>query len=309
MSSKLTFAVVGAGATGALMAGLLAEAGLRVTLIARGESLRAVREDGIRLIGPDGKSRTARPDTVAAPGEPVERADVTLFSVKTYDTTDAARALAPLVRDTGFVLCLQNGVENEEILALHVGESRVLPGVLYVGAERLGPGVVSYSIEPRIVFGRGSAAAEAPIDGIRDALNDANIAAEVDADILSAKWQKFIFNCGLNPLTAVTGQKLGTLFATEDGRKLFANLVDEAIGVAAAAGAPVGPTTRDNVIEIGRRMDISSSMAEDLAAGRPLELEAFCGYIRRLAARYGVATPVTDVFYRLLRAANTLGRG
>ena len=128
--SSLSFAVVGAGATGALLAGRLADAGVPITLIARGESLRAVREDGIRLIGPDGKSRTARPPVVAAPGEAVECVDVAIFLVKTYDTTEAARSLSPLVRDTGFVLCLQNGVENEEILARHVGESRVLPGVL-----------------------------------------------------------------------------------------------------------------------------------------------------------------------------------
>ena len=309
MRARLTFAVVGAGATGALLAGRLAEVDVPVTLIARGESLSAVRQDGIRLIGPDGKSRHAHPAVVAAEREPVDPVDVAIFSVKTYDTTEAARALAPLVRDTGYVLCLQNGVENEEILARHVGESRVLPGVLYVGAERLAPGVVSYSIEPRIVFGRAAASDDAPIDGIRDALTAAGIEVEVDPDILAAKWQKFVFSCGLNPLTAVTGQKLGPLFASEDGRKLFTSLVDEALGAAAAAGAPVDERTRENVMDIGRRMDISSSMAEDLAAGRPLELEAFCGYVLRLGSRHGVATPVTDVFYRLLKASNTLGRG
>lgn len=307
MTDRPRFGVVGAGATGALIAASLADAGYAVTLIARGASLDHIRKNGIRITRPDGSEMVAHPD-VAAAGERVEPVDVAIFSVKSYDTADAARALGPLVRDTGHVLCLQNGVENEQVLSQFVGEGRVIPGVLYVGAERTGPGAVACSTQPRVVFGRGKAEESAPIEGIEAALKDAGVTVELSDDILAAKWQKFIFNCGLNPLTATTGLKLGQILANEEGLDLFDRLIGEAIEAAEAESAPVGPETREKVMETARRMNISSSMAEDLAAGRPLELEAFCGYVRRLGGSHGVPTPVTGLFYRLLKLADTQRR-
>lgn len=316
MTDGLRFAVIGAGATGALLAACLTEAGIPVTLIARGASLDAIRADGIRITRPDGSERVVRPAALAAPdeaalaapGEPAAPVDVAIFLVKSYDTANALGLARALIGQSGHVLCLQNGVENERLLAAELGSGRVIPGVLYVGAERLAPGAVSYSTPPRVVFGRGDADASAPIDGIEAALTAAGISVEKTADILAAKWQKFIFNCGLNPLTAVTGLRLGQILAVADGRELFDRLISEAIAAAAADGAPVDGETHDNVMETGRRMDISSSMAEDLAAGRPLELDAFCGFVRRLGGAHGVPTPVTDVFYRLLSLANTQRR-
>lgn len=305
MTDGLRFAVIGAGATGALLAACLAEAGVPVTLIARGDSLEAIRANGIRIIRPDGSESLVRPAALAAPDEPVTPVDVAIFLVKSYDTAHALGLARALIGQSGYVLCLQNGVENERLLAAELGGARVIPGVLYVGAERVAPGVVSCSTTPRVVFGRGDADASAPIDGIEAALTAAGISVEKTADILAAKWQKFIFNCGLNPMTAATGLRLGQILAVADGRELFDGLISEAIAAAAADGAPVDGETHDKVMETGRRMDISSSMAEDLAAGRPLELDAFSGFVRRLGAAHGVPTPVTDVFYRLLHLTNT----
>lgn len=298
VTEEVSFTIIGAGATGALLAARLTESGHRVTVVARGDSLTTIRENGIRVVRADGSEFTAHPHRVASPDEDAGETDVTIFLVKTYDTEKVARTLA---QGSGYVLCLQNGIENEEILARHVGEGRVIPGVLYVGVERRAPGVVAYAIEPRVVFGRGGADAGAPIEGMERAFAASGIDVEIEADIVAAKWQKFVFNCGLNPLTAVTGMKLGPILDDEEGTRLFSALIGEAIAAGAAVGAPVGANTHDKVMETGRRMNISSSMAEDLAAGRPTELEAFSGYVRRLGRTYGVDTPVTDVFYGLLR--------
>ncbi len=305
MAGAFNITIFGAGATGALLAGRLAATGSRVTLIARGASLEAIRRDGIRIDGPADARIVATVDTVAAPGDPAPPADLLILMVKSYHTASAAPALSPLLAETGHVLCLQNGIDNEGIIGESVGPGRVMPGVLYVGCERTAPGVVACTTEPRIVFGRGSADDGAPVEATRAAFADAGIDCTVEPDILAAKWQKFLFNCGLNPLTALTGLRLGAILADADGRVLFEALVDEALAAAAAGGAPVDAGTRERVMETGRRMDISSSMAEDLAAGRPLELEAFSGYVRRLGAGHGMATPVTDDLYRLLKLAAT----
>lgn len=305
-SSAPSIAVVGAGATGSLLAACMAEAGIGVTLIARDTSLDVIKQEGIRVIRPNGRSFVARPSRITAPGAPVSPADISIFLVQSYDTANAARSLAPLVRGGGYVLSLQNGADNERILSHHVGEQRVIPGMLYAGVERLMPGVVSCTVEPRIVFGRGNAGGNPPIDRLADSLRTAGVDVSIEDNVIAAKWEKFFIGCGLNPLMAITGRLLNSVLSSDDGLKLYTNLVDEAIGVATADGAPIGPDTRDQVIAAGRMLNFPSATDEQHSATRHLELETFFDYVRRAGAKHEIPTPVTDTFYRLLKVANTL---
>lgn len=132
----------------------------------------------------------------------------------------------------------------------------------------------------------------------------ADIECTIDPEILTAKWQKFLFNCALNPLTALTRERLGPLLETEEGSSLFESLINEAIAVGKASGAPLCNDAYARVMETARQMNISSSMAEDLDRGRPIELDAFSGYIRQLGQQTGIPTPTTDVIYRLLLVVN-----
>jgi 2-dehydropantoate 2-reductase len=153
VSAETSVTVVGAGATGGYLAAQLAKAGVSVTLVARADSLRQIRSSGITLERPDGERETIRPQRVLAANEIEHRADLVLFCVKSYDTEAAAHLLTPLVADDGHVLCLQNGVKNEQILAAAIGDSRLLSGVLYIGSERLSPGVIRCSMPPSLIVG------------------------------------------------------------------------------------------------------------------------------------------------------------
>jgi 2-dehydropantoate 2-reductase len=135
---------------------------------------------------------------------------------------------------------------------------------------------------------------------VKNVFDKAGIECTIDNNIMMAKWQKFLFNCGLNPLTALTMQRLDSLLSSDDGIRLFESLVDEAITVAKASKAPIQENAKAKVMKTARTMNISSSMAEDLAAGRPLELNAFTGFIRARGKELGVETPTTDVIGRLL---------
>jgi 2-dehydropantoate 2-reductase len=296
--------VIGAGATGAYLAARLAAADIPVTVIARGESLERIGAEGIELEHPDGRRETVRPAAVAAPGDEIARAALAVFCVKTYDTDAASALVDPLLRPDGRVLCLQNGVKSEQILAEAVGAPRVLSGVLYIGAQRLAPGVIKCSAPPRVVVGPYDGADLAASADVEALLSKAGIACTVEPNVRGAKWQKFLFNCGLNPLTAITRQRLGRLLAIPEAHAAFDALVDEAATVALAAGAPLPADCRDITAATAARMDISSSMAEDLAAGRPIELDAFSGYVIALGERHGVATPATRLVHGLLAALN-----
>jgi 2-dehydropantoate 2-reductase len=297
--------VVGAGATGGYLAAQLARAEVPVTLIARGASLAQIRDNGITLEDRDGKREVIRPDRVIAAEEADRPADLVLFCVKSYDTESAASFVPELVSETGHVLCLQNGVKNEQVLSTLLGRSRTLSGVLYIGADRLGPGVIRCSAEPSLIVGPYGGTDLSASSEVQRLFADAGLKCSAEPDVSSSKWQKFLFNCGLNPLTAITGKRLGGLLAEPATAEVFNMLVDEAAAAAMAAGAPLAPDHRERVSETASRMDISSSMAEDLAAGRKIELDAFTGYVIELGAAHGVPTPATKTAHGMLVALDS----
>ncbi len=283
-----------------------------MTVVARGESYTRIRRSGIEVTEADGTRTVAEPTSVVQhPDQVPEPVDLVLFCVKAYDTAEAAAGLPPMLASEGRVLCLQNGVRNEETLAASLGPERVLSGVLYVGARRTAPGAVVCSTPARIHFGAysGASVADADQQQLTAAFTSAGVEATWAEDIGQEKWQKFLFNCALNPLTALLRQSLGRVLAQPSGRHLYGALLDEAIAVAKAHGAPIMADAAEQVWATGRRMDIVSSMAEDLMAGRPMEVDAFTGYVHELGVRYDVATPVSDVILDLLRAADPAGLG
>jgi 2-dehydropantoate 2-reductase len=298
--------VIGAGATGGFLAARLAAAGAPVTVLARGASLTRVRDAGIELTNPDGTRIVGRPDTVVEhAADAPEPAQLVLFCVKSYDTAAAAPELAALLAPDGQVLCLQNGVDNEEQLAEVIDPRRLLSGVLYIGARRTGPGAIACSAPARLHFGRyGRPAPAAELQPVAERLSAAGLDVTAEEDIAPTKWQKFVFNCGLNPLTALLQQPLGAVLAQPSGQRLYTQLVGEAIAAGRAHGAPLGPDAGDRAEATGRRMNILSSMAEDLAAGRRLEIGAFTGYVCALGRRHAVPTPVSEVVLDLLRTVN-----
>lgn len=300
MNDSLSIGVVGAGATGGYLAAALTNANYPVTIVARGQSRRIIVEQGLIIERPGNTSIQAKPVKVIEPGESVGPVDVVLFCVKSYDTDAALAGIDALVGEKGRVLCLQNGVANEDVLIKRFGGERVISGVMYIGSERTAPGRIRVSTPARVVFGSPEPGNQHLIEQIKTAFNAAGVECTVNERILTDKWQKFLFNCGLNPLTAIAGMKLGAILGREEGRILFEALIDEAIAVAGKAGAPLATDARKRVLDTARRMDISSSMAEDLAAGRPIERDAFTGHVRRLGTACGVSTPVTAVFDQLL---------
>src|SRR5690606_19156137 len=135
-------AVMGAGAVGCYYGGMLARAGHEVTLIGRKAHVAAMAaQGGLRF-----ESRRfdgvipLRAETEASA---VAGADVVLFCVKSADTAEAGREIAPHLKGDTVVLSLQNGVDNAERLQVVV-DCAVVPVVVYVAAEMAGPGHIRH---------------------------------------------------------------------------------------------------------------------------------------------------------------------
>lgn len=287
---------------GGYFGGRLALAGAQVSWIARGSHLEALRRGGLRVTSPGGDFHvgglaTDDPSQVGA-------CDYVLFCVKSYDTEAAARALPPLLHEDTAVLTLQNGVDNPEKIASVVGWRHVMAGAAFVFATLQGPGQVAHLGGPgRVVFGEMDGVRSARAERLLTWFRRANVPAELSTDIRRVLWDKFAFICAQAGLTAATRLPVGELREVPETWELFRRVLEEVRMVAAAEGVTLAPDTVDRHLQFaaGLEPQASSSLHHDLVHGRRMELEALHGTVVRLARKHGLAVPVCETLYGLLK--------
>lgn len=298
----MRIAVIGAGGTGGYFGGLLARAGHEVTFLARGATLAALRDHGLTV-----KSGRHGPFTlpVAATDDPaaVGPVDLVLFCVKSYDTDAAAALLPPLVgRDTA-VLSVQNGVDNEDRIASIIGPGAVLGATALVSAYIEAPGViVARPVTGFLRFGEFDGTASARAKRLLHGLEGAEFEVELSTNITIALWEKFVGICAMS-LTALTRLPIGPILADPVTSRLVRGVMEEVAAVGRAAGVALPD---DVVARFYRNFaalppNVSSSMYQDVIAGRRLELEGLSGTVVRLGETHGVPTPLNFAVYAALR--------
>lgn len=301
------FAILGSGAVGGFYGALLARAGQRVSFVARGAHLRAIRERGLAVWSPLGDfvARAQAEDDPARIGP----ADVVLLAVKTYDNATALPMLPALVGPSTVVITLQNGVDSVDQVAAVVGEERVLGGPTYIAAALSLPGLIEQTgTHRRIVFGEAFGARTQVSDRVREiagALTAANIQAEAVADARVPLWEKFIY---LAPFAAFTGAArlpIGPLWSDAAIKAEFMAAVTEVESVARAEGVPVRDTASlqeyvkqyVDALPPGTR----SSLLIDLQQGKRTEVESLAGSVVRRGIAAGVPTPIMSALYAVLK--------
>lgn len=301
------FAILGSGAVGGYYGAKLALSGQRVSFLARGAHLRAIRERGLMVWSPlgDFTVRAQADDDPSAVG-PV---DVVMLAVKTYDNAAALPMLKPLIGESTVVITLQNGVDSVDEVAAVVGPERVLGGPTYVATALSVPGLIEQTgTHRRIVFGEafGERAAVSPrVQRIADVLAAADIQAEAVADARVPLWEKFIY---LAPFAAFTGAArlpIGPLWSDPGVRGQFMAAVAEVEAVARAEGVGVREpaalaeyvTHYVNVLPPTTR----SSLLIDLQQGKRIEVESLPGSVVRRGKAAGVPTPVMTALYSVLK--------
>lgn len=300
----MRIAVVGAGAVGGYYGARLAQAGQEVVFIARGANLQAIRKNGMAVRSPLGDLTVpVRAENAPAAVGPV---DLVILAVKTYSNPDALPLLPPLVGPRTSVLTLQNGVESADEIAAVVGPQAVLAGATYIIATLVEPGVVQHTGSARrIVFGEGfgARAVSERVAEVERVLGAADIQAEAVPDSRVPIWEKFIFLAPFAALSAAARLPLGPLWQVAEFRASYDRAMAEVESIARAEGIPIAADVREQKM---RYLDASpaasrSSMMMDLAAGRPIELEALVGSVVRRGRARGVPTPVMEAFYGVLK--------
>lgn len=287
--SKPRFAVVGTGGVGGYFGARLANAGFETTFLARGAHLAAIRQDGLRVVEPDGGFTLA----AVATDDPatIGPVDFALFAVKLWDTEAAAAQIRPLIGPDTAVVSLQNGVDSEPALARILGGSHVMAGVAEISSAITAPGTITrFSPFQRIKAGELESRDGARLQRLAEACTAAGIAFQQPDDIQAAIWTKFTFLVGLSALTALTRRPIGAVRSDPDTRALLRRVVDEAVLAGRAKGVllPDDLTDRQMAFMDSLPAEMRASMAMDLEKGQRLELPWLSGAVVRMAGELGI---------------------
>jgi len=304
-------AVYGAGAVGCFFGARLAEAGAPVTLIGRAAHVEAIRRDGLLFDSP-GATRRVRIAADTGP-DAVREADLVLFCVKTRDTADGARALAPLLRSDALLVSLQNGVDN--VPKLRDAGIDALAAVVYVATSMPAPGHLLHAGRGDLVIGeygarpasRSAEAATQPSARARQVaawFERAGVPARLEPDLRRELWTKLVLNCAFNAISALGRSRYGAMLDDADVRALMREAIAECVAVARADGVPIADVDAqyEAAMRLGEAMrEASSSTAQDLARGRATEIDSLNGYVARRGQALGLATPMNRALSTLVR--------
>jgi 2-dehydropantoate 2-reductase len=309
--------VMGAGTVGCFVGGSLLAAGVRVAFIGRPRVLNALAEHGLTVTDLDGARHYIPADRLLlADGVPAGlRPALVLLAVKSGATAEAAAELAAALPAGTPVLSLQNGISNAAVAAEAAPGLRVLPAMVPYNVAEIGPGAFH-----RGTVGRLAVQADAVLASWTAVFERAGVPLDPHADLRSIQWGKLLLNLN-NPVNALSGLPLRDELLQRGYRRCLAALMDEALdalrraGIAPAQLAAVPARRLPAILRLPTslfrlaaarmlRIDAKarSSMADDLALGRPTEIDAFCGEVVRLAQTHGGAAPRNAKMVELLQA-------
>ena len=295
--------VFGTGGVGGYFGGRLARAGEDVTFIARGEHLRAIRANGLKIDSTDGDF-VIYPARVTDDVNEASETDLVILGVKAWQVPDAARAIKPLVGSTTTVLPLQNGVEAVPQLVGELGQDNVIGGLCRIVSFVVEPGHIRHAgFTPSIIIGELDNQSTDRIRKIEEVFKHAGLEITVARDIQVALWTKFLFIASFSGVGAMANAPAGVVRRDPKWRTQILKAMEELYALAHARGINLPPDSIDKVMASVDALpeDATSSMQRDIAAGKPSELESQNGAVVRLAREAGVEVPTHELILRVLR--------
>jgi 2-dehydropantoate 2-reductase len=308
-------AVVGAGAVGSFFGAMLARGGHAVTLIGRAPHVAAIERAGLRVERSSGAADVV-PIGASADLAAVQGADLVLFCVKSTDTEAVASAMAPHLADGAVVLSLQNGVENAATIAGKVRQL-VVPAVVYVATSMPEPGVVKHFgrgdlvIGPRRAADARDPALAAKLQDLADLFGAAGVPVKVSPDAMAELWSKLMVNGAYNAISGLAQQPYGEMAKLASIRELQRAVVAEVVAVAAADGVDL-PLERALAAMEGIAAAMPgqhSSTAQDMARGKPSEIDHLNGFVARRGRELGIATPANQALHALVKLFEAKAHG
>lgn len=293
----------GTGGVGGYFGGRLAQAGNDVSFIARGEHLTAIKRAGLHVHSIKGDFLIEQPSVTDKP-EKIGKVDAIFVCIKTWQVTEAAEAIKPLIGPNSVIIPTLNGVEAVDQLSAVLGPEAVLGGVAKIFSYIEKPGVIAHiGHEPAIALGEINESTGNRVQRLADTLEAAGIIAEQPTQILSAIWKKFIFTSGWGGLGAISRAPIGILRSEPKTRAVIASCLHESEQVARAKGIELPSDIVQRTWEFIDNLEPkgTTSLQRDIAAGRPSELDAWNGAVVRIGKELGVPTPTHELITSALQ--------
>ena len=311
-------AIVGAGAIGCWVGDALAHAGWKVSMVARGATLEALRSVGMRVVH-DGETRSSRPQA----GTPKELGphDYVFVTVKAQILPDLAPTLIHLLGPSSVVISAGNGLPwwffqdfggpmaNRSLASVDpTGSQRsVFPrdrswgAVVHASVRTLSPARAQIIAADLFILGEPSGANSARLENLVSALRTGGINARTSSSIRLEVWAKLWGNMNMNPLSALTRCGTSTMLAEPAVRELCLRMMEEMQCCAQRLDLQLPMNSAERIAITQRLGNFKTSMLVDLEAGRTLELDAQLGAIVEIAQALQIPAPFSQAVLGLTK--------
>lgn len=311
--------IYGIGAIGGFLAARLADSGVEVTGIARGEQLAAIRERGLTLIE-DGVERNVALRCVEQPAE-LEPQDFVVLTLKSHTAPLIAGPIAPLLGPDTAVVTAFNGfpwwyfhgenisgevpvlrsVDPGARLWTGIGPERAIGSVVYPAARVAAPGIVEHVFGNRFSIGEPDGSMSPRLRRLSQIMQQAGFEIAAIPNIRVEIWLKLVANAAFNPVSLLSRHTIDQMLDDEGARQQIIDIMNEVISVAAATGIEL-PVQPERLLELTRPFGAhKTSMLQDFEAGREIELDTIVASVAELARVYDVATPSLDTALSMAR--------
>jgi 2-dehydropantoate 2-reductase len=324
---ELVIGVMGAGAIGLYVGGLLAARGQDVRFVGRGRMKAELEAAGLTLTDLDDKRAVVPKERVVCATElsSLAACNVILVCVKSGQTAEVAAQLKGVLAPDTLVVSLQNGLGNAEVLRAHLPAARVLAGIVGFNVVWRGPGTLKRTTTGPLVI---EASDDPRAGALAAALAACGFPLEHPVDIRPLQWTKLLMNLN-NAVSALTGAPTQDLIFVRGYRRILAAVIKESLAILRAAGIrpaklgspipvrlfPLMLRLPSALLRVAARAQIKidpearSSMWDDLSKGRLTEIDYLNGEIVRLAEARGLDAPLNRRMVELVHAAEQKAAG
>lgn len=295
--------IVGPGALGLLLAAHLARTKADVcVLTSSAAKAKQIADEGIKAENAGSGARVKVNSSSDA--KDIGAADLIIICVKPYDTESALKSAKPLITDKTYILSLQNGLGNLQLLSEFVESDKIIGGVTYNDAALIDDTTVKHTAKGETVIGQESGKVLGEIRDIAAILTRAGFPTKITKDINSAIWSKVVITAGINAVSAVSRLRNGVLAENEYTREIMRRAVSEAAKVAKKKKAKLA---YDDPIQKAEAVckvttDNISSMLQDVLLRELTEIDYINGAIARQAKSMSIKTPTNEMLVELVKA-------
>jgi 2-dehydropantoate 2-reductase len=304
--------ILGAGGVGCYYGARLVLSGVQVSFVARGEHLKAMQEKSLHVKHSefDFVQKVDAYDMQTLMKKDPREFDAVIVLVKAMYTQEIAKDLQTWCSSfSPYIISLQNGVENEIILAKYLNPQKIIGGLsVKIGAHIVKPGVVNAVGVAQTPLGlwEKNKQAEQFLEEFADTLNKSQIPTSISQNIALELWKKLLINNGVNPLCALLERKTKEVVFDEKLSQIVLGMMHETAVAAKNVGVDISKEIVNEMFEVIKKFDsIKPSMLVDKEYNRPMELEEICGVVIRNCAQMGLDAPYTKTIAMLLDATYT----